>query len=171
MEVISLILLLIFVLILVLVIWIIFVPIYLKINTQNNIYLISQRGTFRLSFFPFQKPYLSVEVFGIELPDAIMSKKEPDRISKRKPFVRRSLPSWLFLIKGLINSFRIIKLSGTADLDDVVLHSQLYAFYPFINNGPIHLTSNLNNYYNLELIIEARLSKMLYTFIIFLTKK
>jgi len=171
MEVLGLVLLLILVMILMLVIWIIFVPVYLKIDTQNNIYLISQAGTFRLSYFPFRKPYICVKVFGIELPDATKNGKEPERISKRKTFVKRSLPSWSFLIKGLINSFRIIKLKGTADLDDVVLHSQLYAIYPFINRGPVELTSNLNNLYYLDLIIEGRLYRILYTFIVFLTKK
>jgi len=171
MEVLGLILLLILVMVLALLNWIIFVPVYLKIDTKNNIYLISQAGSFRLSFFPFQKPHMSVMVFGIELPNTIKNKKEPDRTSKRKTLIKRSLPSWLFLIEGFINSFRIIKLKGTADLDDVVLHSQYYAIYPFINRGPVELTSNLNNVYFLDLIIKGRLYKMLYTFIIFLTKK
>jgi len=164
-------LLLIFVLIMVLVIWIIFVPVYLRIDTQNNIYLISQYGTFHLSFFPLQKPHMRMEVFGIRLPDSNRLKKDSESKAKKKPFIKRSFQSWSYLIRGLINSFRIIKLRGTADLDDVVLHSQFYAIYPFINRGPVQLTSNLNDIYYLDLIIEARLNKMLYTFIIFLTKK
>ena len=41
----------------------------------------------------------------------------------------------------------------------------------FLNQGTVQVTSNLDNNYYLNLIIEGRLDKRLYTFIIFLTKK
>ncbi|WP_143961371.1 hypothetical protein [Litoribacter populi] len=171
MEIFGWILLLIFGLIVGLLIWIIFVPVYLKIDTRNNLYLISQSGTFLFSFSPVQKPHFRVEVFGFMMPDSKKPKKKPSRKPKRKPYFKKSIQTWIFLIKGILKSFKIQKLVGTADLDDVVLHSQLFAIYPLINQGPVQLTSNLNNTYYLNLLIEGRLDKMLYTFIIFLIKK
>ncbi|WP_158858863.1 hypothetical protein [Lunatibacter salilacus] len=158
-------------LILGLIIWIIFKPIYLIVDTQNNKYTFSQVGTFHLSYSPVQRPRFKVKFFGITIPNSEKSEKKPVRKKNRKPFIKRSLSSWIFLIKGLLKSFRVKKLVGTADLDDVVLNSQLFAIYPFVNQGPVQLTTNFNNTYFLDLIIEARLNKMLYTFIIFLTKK
>ncbi|ERM84684.1 hypothetical protein P872_23530 [Rhodonellum psychrophilum GCM71 = DSM 17998] len=151
--------------------WIIFVPIYLKIDTQKELYIISQMGTFHLSFTPGERPNFKVSVFGVLIPESKKYPKKPDIKKKRKPFLKRSMQSWLFLIKGLLKSFRIKRLVGTFDLDDVLLHSQLYAIYPFINRGPVQLISNLNNNYFLDLIIEGRLNKMLFTFLVFLTKK
>lgn len=154
-----------------LIIWIIFVPVYLKIDTHKNLYFISQAGTFHLSFTPGEKPNFKGRVFGILVPESYKSKRKAYRKKKRKPIIKRSIQSWIFLIKGLLKSFRVKRLVGTVDLDDVVLHSQFYAISPFINQGPVQLTSNLNNNYYLDLIIEGRLNKMLYTFIVFLTKK
>lgn len=154
-----------------LIIWIIFVPVYLIIDTEKKLYIISQVGTFHLSFSPVQKPHFRVKVFGIRIPDSKKSPKITDRKKNRKPFIKRSIQSWIFLIKGLLKSFRVIRLVGTVDLDDVVLHSQFFAISPFINQGPVQLTSNLNNSYFLDLVIEGRLNKMLFTFIVFITKK
>ena len=154
-----------------LIIWIIFVPVYLIIDTQKKLYIISQVGTFHLSFSPVQKPHFRVKLFGIMIPESKKSPKIIDRKKNGKTFIKRSIQSWIFLIKGVLKSFKVKRLVGTVDLDDVVLHSQFFAIYPFINQGPVQLTSNLNNNYFLDLVIEGRLNKMLYTFIIFLTKK
>lgn len=159
------------ILILVLIIWIIFQPVYLIVDTKKNKYTFSQVGTFHLSYFPLQKPRFKVKFFGITIPNSDKSDKKPMKKRNRKPFIKRSLSSWIFLLKGLLKSFRVKKLVGTADLDDVVLNSQLFAIYPIVNQGPIQLTTNFDNIYFLDLIIEARLNKMLYIFIIFLTKK
>jgi len=154
-----------------LILWIIFVPFYLKIDTDHDLYTVSQFGTFLLIFTPVQEPHFSVKVFGISVSEQGKSvKKEPGK-KKRKPFIKRSIQSWIYLIRGLLKSFRIKKLVGTIDLDDMVLHSQIYAIYPIINQGAVQLTTNLNNIYSLDMIIEGRLNKMLYTFITFLTKK
>lgn len=151
-----------------LMIWTIFMPVYLNIDTRKNLYMLSQVGTFHLSFYPGEKPLFKVKVFGILIPQSKTSKKSNE---KRKPFLKRSIHAWIFLIKGMFKSFKIKRLVGTVDLDDVVLHSQFYAMAPFINQGNIQVTSNLDNNYYLNLIIEGRLNKMLYTFMLFLTKK
>ena len=158
-------------LVLVLFFWIIFVPFYLKIDTQKNLYQLTQAGIFHFSYMPGERPSFKLRVFGMLVPELKTQKSISDKNKKRKPFVKRSFRTWVFLVKGLFKSFKIIRLVGTADLDDFVLHSQLYALYPFINQGPVQLTSNIDNCYFLALTIEGRLNKMLYTFILFLTKK
>ena len=109
MEAFGWILLLILVLIIGLIIWIIFVPVYIKIDTQNNLFLISQRGTFHLSFTPVQKPHIKVKVLGILVPDSNKPKSKKEKKKKSKPLIKRSIRSWLFLIKALLKSFRVIR--------------------------------------------------------------
>lgn len=151
-----------------LILWIIFTPVFLIIDTRKNRYELYQVGTFHLSFDPGELPLFKVRIFGILIPPSRPSEKSN---GKKRPFLKRSIQAWIFLIKGLLKSLKIKRLVGTIDWDDFVLHSQFYAISPFINQGTVQVTSNLDNNYYLNLIIEGKLNKMLYTFIIFLTKK
>ena len=161
----------IFALLIALVLWIIFVPIYLQIDTRRGLYELKQTGTVQVSYSPGEKPSFKMKVLGFMIPSSAKPKAKKPKKKKNKPFFKRSFQTWIFLIKGIIKSFRIKKLIGTADLDNLVLHAQFFAISPTINHGPVMLTSNLNNQYFLNLLIEGKLHKMLYTFVLFLIKK
>lgn len=156
-----------------LVLWIVFVPVYLRIDTRRDIFELKQAGTVQLSILPGEKTAIKVKVFGLKVPSSAKpkAKKPKPQKERKKPFFKRSFQTWIFLIKGIFRSFRIKALVGTADLDDFVLHAQFFALSPLINHGPVMLTSNLNNQYFLHLLIEGKLHRVLYTFILFLIKK
>jgi hypothetical protein len=115
-----------------LMIWTIFTPVYLNIDTRKNLYKLSQTGTFHLSFCPGERPLLKMKVFGILIPQSRTSKKTKD---KRRPFIKKTIQAWIFLIKGLVKSLKLKRLAGTVDLDDFVLHSQFCAIAPLFKQG------------------------------------
>jgi hypothetical protein len=169
------ILLIILTLILAIVFWIAFAPLNVVVNTAQNRYHVSQAGTVTISWHPNERRYFKIRVFGLNLNPhpkqrATLSSAKPTK--KVKPQAKKSLNAWIFLFKGILKSFDVRRFEGTIDFDDVVLNAQLYPVFYFANGGATRLSTNFRGEYYLDIFIQGRIYRMLWTVIRFyLTKK
>jgi hypothetical protein len=163
-----------------LILWIIFIPVYLRINTRLGQYELKQAGIITIAFHPYQKPALTMRVIGIRVNvenkgDGAEKVKSEGHVTPRrkksKRRIHRSPGAWLYLIRGMLNSIRLKKLTGTMDLDDVVLNAQLVPVMLLVSRGPVMMSVNFTKQYFLAMEMEARISKMIWVFIRFLIKR
>ena len=157
-----------------LILWVIFVPVYLSINTDVSHYEISQTGTLKLSFHPCQSPALRLRVFGFGInmkKKARPASARPSEKGKGKPAVRRSAAAWLYLQRGLFRSLRLRKLECAVDLDDVVLTARLVPFLMLVNRGAVSISTNYVDRNFLRVEAEGRINRMLWTIFRFYIKK
>ena len=155
------------------ILWIVFIPVKVRINTDLNQYEIGQTGTLTLSFYPWEKPFMRMTVFGFRMKSAKSEKKKrPTATAKKKKWtLRRSPSAWLFLIRGIYKSFRLKKFDCTVDLDDVVLNAKLIPLIVLLNRGAVSINTNFTNRYFLSVEIEGRINKLLWTLIRFFIKR
>jgi hypothetical protein len=157
----------------VLILWIVFIPVYLKVNTDLNRYEVSQTGTVTIAFHPGQLPPMSVWIFGIRIN---MVKKEnvtpsKSRREKKKGTIKRSPSAWLYLLQGIYNSFSLKSLVCAVDLDDVVLNAKLVPVLLLLNRDVVSLRTNFTDRNFLNLNIQVKVNKLIWTTFRFYTKK
>ena len=164
------------ILVLSLLLWVIFVPVYLRINTALDLYEISQEGTMQVSLQPGATPPWNMRIFGFRVPFN-ESEKQPAKTAekapakKKKAKFKRSPAAWKYMLKGAFRSITLKRFICTVDLDNVVLSAQLVPLLMLLNQWPVNISTNLNREYHLDLEIKAQLNKLIWTFIRFLTKK
>lgn len=161
----------------VLILWIVFVPVYIIMNTRKEFYSIHQAGTFRISLHPNQREFLKVRVLGFTIPrstNQTVKKKalnEGKVIHKGKRRKRKSFAAWQFLFRGILESFECKRLNCTVDSGDVVLNAQLVPLMVAMNRGVVQMSVNFRGESDMDLIILCRTNKVIWTVIRFLTKK
>jgi hypothetical protein len=159
------------------ILWIVFAPVSLRINTDLHKYEIVQPGTIRLAFDPAKRRVTSVDVLGIRVRKRQKKMASPasDKESRAKERsawrLRRSTSTWLYLMRGVYQSFRIRHFIVTLDLDDVVLNAKLIPVVLLLNRGPFHVSTNLNNRYLLNTEIQLRVYRVLWCTLVFFLKK
>lgn len=157
------------------ILWVVFVPVYIRVDTESEQYEIRQAGSFILSFHPGNKPAMRMRLFGFYIPIAQRATQPPQQPSKEikngKARIKRSARAWLYLVQGIFKSFHLKKLVCKVDFDDVVLNAQLIPLGLLLTHNNIVFNINFRKDYYLLLEIEARVNVLLWTFIRFLTKK
>lgn len=166
--------LILFAAIVIVLLWVLFVPVCLVINTSQERYEIFQVGIFSISLKLREKPVFHLRILGVPVsmkPRVKSARESLSPVKKKNPVVYRSPYSWLYLMDGLIRSFRLKKLNCSADTDDVVLNAQLYPVAVLMSHDPVLITLNFKgqNYLNLE--VELKVYRVCWTLIRFLTKK
>lgn len=159
--------------ILALLLWVIFTPVYVRVDTTIDLYEVSQAGTIRMSLHPGEDTLFSMRVFGLQVPVKASEKpkKKPGERPKKKSRFKRSASAWRYMIGGVLRSFTLQRLACSIDPDNVVLNAQLVPVLMLVNRGPVSINTNFNGQYYLQLRVKARLNRLLWTFIRFLTKK
>jgi hypothetical protein len=161
------------VLLLLLILWIVFIPVYLRINTDLNQYELSQAGTVKCSFHPGETPAIRMSLFGFRID---MTKKQTSNEQvlvrkKKKSSFKRSPAAWIDLQRGILKSFRLKKFICRVDLDDVVMDAKLVPVLVLLNRGVVSVSTNFVDRNFLCLEIEGRINKVLWTTFLFFTKK
>lgn len=156
------------------VLWIIFLPVNIRVNTTRGLYNISQPGTISVSFRPQESPTVNFRVLGWPI-DIRFNKKtnEPDKKGRKQIRSKRmkSFSAWRHLFSGVIKSFRCRRFICRVDFDDVVLNAQVFPIAYLASRGPVVLDINFGKRYHLDLWIQLRVYRMLWTFVRFsLTK-
>ena len=153
--------------------WIVFVPIHSRINTDLDRYELSQLGTLMISVQPGIKPFYKIKLLGFEIHPSNHPKvrhSEPKK-KKKNAGIKRSSTTWIFLFRGVLQSFRVKRITLDIDMDDVVLNAQLVPILLLVSGGPVRMQTNFNHRNYLDLDVEGRIDKILWTLIRFLTKK
>jgi len=160
-------------LILSLILWIMFVPVHLRINTDMDQYEVSQAGTLKICYHPWQRPAITMRILGFRIDMTRKERAKLDAETKKKETrrIKRSPSAWRYLIKGVFKSLRVNRFVCTVDLDDVVRSAQLVPLIMLINRGPVSVSTNFTNRYFLFLEMEGRINKVLWTILRFFTKK
>ncbi|WP_040497098.1 hypothetical protein [Fulvivirga imtechensis] len=164
------------ILILGLLLWVVFVPVYVRIDTAIDQYELSQAGTIRMLLHPGETPWWSVRVFGFLVPykRSESEKTEPEKSippKKKKSKFKRSAAAWKYMIRGIFRNITLKRFTCTVDVNNVVLNAQLVPVLMLVNRGPVSITTNLCGQYYLHMEVKAQLNKLIWTFIRFLTKK
>jgi hypothetical protein len=156
------------------ILWLVFVPVYMVVNTRAGIYSVSQTGTFAVSLHPGQIPLLHVNIFGFRVQQGGEKKtleKAPVTRKRKRTSKKKSLDAWLFLIDGIMRGFKCKKIECTIDSGDVVLNAQLVPIMMLMSNSLVRMSVNFRNENEVNLVLLCRLNKILWTIIRFLTKK
>lgn len=156
--------------------WILFVPVSILVNTDADHYRISQPGVFSLEAHFHPEFTWEVRMLGIRL-DLTGSNKKYKLTKKVTPQVekhktkKKSKEAWLLLIRGMVKSFHLTTFHLTIDTGDVVLNAKLIPVMYMISRGPVSLATNFHGRVYLYVNAEARLYRIIWTLIQFLTKK
>ena len=156
-----------------LILWIVFMPVHLKVNTDLSQYEVSQTGTLRIVFHPWQRPAVSMWIFGFRI-NTDRNEKMKDRIAryeKKKRTIKRSPSAWLYLLQGIYHSFRLKTFVCAVDLDDVVMNAKLVPVVLLLNRGMVSLSTNFTNRNFIYLNLQLKVNKLLWTTFRFYTKK
>lgn len=145
--------------------WIVFVPVYLRINTDLGQYEISQRGTLKLTLHPWESPVVRLRVIGFSINMQRKAKPPLPATGKKekRPVVRRSPAAWLRLQRGILRSLRLRRLECSVDLDDVVLTARLVPLLMLINRGAVSISTNYVDRNFLCVEVEGRINRILWT--------
>ncbi|MFZ6014575.1 MAG: hypothetical protein ACOYXT_29820 [Bacteroidota bacterium] len=156
------------------VLWIVFVPVNLKVNTARDLYEVRQTGTVAISLHPEIIPFVRMRILGfsIDMKGVGKQKKPGKKIDKKQRRKKvKSLGAWINLIKGVAKSFHCKRFICDIDFDDVVLNAQLFPIGYFASRGPVMLNINFERKNRLDIWIQARMHRMLWTFIKFYLTK
>lgn len=156
-----------------LLLWILFIPIYVRVNTDRGQYEISQAGTVSIFFHPWQRPFVTMRIFGFRI-NLLKEDHKRQAVKERKPEKRktkRSLAAWLYLQRGIRRSITLKEFICRVDLDDVVMTAQLAPLLVLMNRGVVSVSTNFADINLLSMEIECRPNKLVWTLIRFFTKK
>ena len=150
-------------------------PVLLFINTDEQRFEIWQPGVLQFNFYPSQEKMMRLKIFHINIPLARNSgnktKNNAPVKSKKKSKSKRSWQSWIFLVHGILASFRIKRIEVKLDCGDVVFNAKLIPVVILFNGAAGTFNVNFVGRNYLYLYAQVRLNKILWNFIRFLTKK
>jgi len=163
------------VLFLTIIIGILFVPIYLYINTIEDKYNIGLRGIINVSVVPDEDEIIIIHYrifflnFRYNPLKQRMEKKTKKKVTKKKS---KKLPGLkvikliLKMARSGIQSFKVRKFSLSIDTDDVVWNGYLIPVFNFANlNKSIQLEVNYSHENKLIILVENCLFLLLYNLI------
>jgi hypothetical protein len=156
------------------VLWIIFLPVNIRLDTRQGLYKITQPATVSVSFHPSESPVIRIRVLGwpIEIRPKEGTIEADERQRKQRRSSRmKSFNAWRHLFSGIVRSFSCRRFICRVDFDDVVLNAQLLPIAYFSSRGPVVLDINFRKEYHLDVWIQVRVYRVLWSFIRFsLTK-
>ena len=148
--------------------WLIFMPVNIKVDTDRNLYEVSQAGTLTVVLLPGETPVARIRILGLPIgPIGGEARKKEPSSRKVKPPARKSILAWMKLMSGVSNSFRLRKLECNVDLCDVLLNAQLFPLAFLISRGHVRIGINFQERYFLSLWIQAYLYRMIWAIIRF----
>ena len=150
--------------------WILFLPIRLVINTENEQFYIKQSGTFKVTFKldELELVYLRVRLFFISFNlypiRSILNDSKPSDSKKRKKKKRnlsiRTMHLFFKIIKNNLSTYKVKTLIVNIDTGSVITNAYLFPVGEIIRGKYIRLSINNSNDYNLEVLIENTLYMM-----------
>jgi hypothetical protein len=156
--------------------WLLIIPVYLIVDTSADRYEIFQFGIFKLTWQPAGKFLFRLRILGIpvSMKTGGRSSPGPSEFVKKKrkgKTASKSFDTWLYLVRGIIKSFRVKRLHCSVDTDDVVLNAQLYPVVLLMNQGRVSMNVNFNSQNYLDLAVVLKVYRVCWTLIRFFIKK
>jgi hypothetical protein len=160
-------------LITIIVLWVIFMPLVIKVNSDESIYEVRQWGTFlvKVEFDEIFRFYFYL--FGFEIPKGTENKKRdsvPIRKAKKKTFLKGNFTKWKVFIGNLRKAISVKRLVLDVDTGDVVLNAQAIPALYFLNSRRVTLSTNFIGRVFVEFIAYIYLHRVLWAFIKFKLK-
>ena len=146
--------------------YLLFAPLVIEINTHNGVYRVGLYGLWGRIYLVDAEIWVEVKIArwkrdinvfnfptALSLKDGFMVNEGEGKSKKKAPFK----PKWKIL-KELLKSFKIVKLSWTLDTDDYVLNAQLYPLFYMASNVSSHnISVNFQGENGLILIVKNNL--------------
>ena len=147
--------------------WILFGPVSLFLNTENNRYYLVLPGIFKVMVVP-SPDIFRLRVWILFIPFRLnpfqqkkekrkKKTKEPDK--RKKTFRFRGGPQ---IIIDAFRSMRIRKLQMDIDTDDFILNAWLVPVFSMVNSGNIQMKVNFQGHSSLLFDVRTRLGTLLW---------
>lgn len=156
-----------------LILWVVLTPLHVTVNTDLGQYHISQAGILKMAFHPWQRPPVRMWLLGFRVNIVSKERTVPPTTGRRKKkaAIERPLSSWVYLFRGIYNSFKLKKLVCAIDLDNPVMNAKLIPFILLLNRGVVSLNTNFVNRNFLYLKMHVSVGRILWTTFRFYTKR
>ncbi|MBL7112359.1 MAG: hypothetical protein ISS19_10515 [Bacteroidales bacterium] len=150
--------------------WLLFAPLIIRVDSDNQRYSLSVPGIFKAMVVPDDKLF-HIRLWVLFIPFKIdpmrrrMKKGEEQGRNKRKKRRRdfsKLMKARLMALKELIRSFTLKKLWLNLDTDDFILNSHLVPVFTTINNQDVNLTVNYEGEISLFMVLNNRIASLLW---------
>ncbi len=150
--------------------WILFAPLIIRVDSDNQRYSLSLPGIFKaivvpddtlfhirlwVLFIPFRMDPLGKTMRRVEGPGRRDQKKGRRNISKL-------MRARIIALKEVTRSFKLKKLSLNLDTDDFILNSHLVPVFTTINYRDVNLTINYEGEISLFMVLTNRIASLLW---------
>jgi hypothetical protein len=149
------------------VLWVLLTPVIVIVDSTRRELKVAQRGTFAVSW-TVDRP-IELRICGI-LFSLKPHPAKPKKVTKKAQGRTRSMDSWLYLLRGLLKSIGVRKLILKVDTDDVVLNAQLIPAAVLLSHNDLAFNINYQGEVSLYAMIEIKLNRLIWTYMVFLTK-
>jgi hypothetical protein len=151
-------------------------PIWISVDTDKSIFVVYQPGLFSVRYAREKKFPVEIRVAGFR----IRTDRKRDENRKRhavpakdgkKRRRSRSFGAWKFLIRRVVDAFRVRRFVMDIDTDNFMLNSQMIPLLYFSNLYPDFVNVNFMGRNFLAMTASVRPISLLWAYLLFLTKK
>ena len=150
--------------------WILFAPLIIRVDSDNQRYSLTLPGIIRASVVPDEELF-HIRLWVLFIPIKIdpvgksMQKADGESKSKKKKprgYLSKRMRARLMAMKEVWHSFRLKKLSLNLDTDDFILNSQLVPVFTTMNSRDVNLMVNYEGDISLFMILKNRMISLLW---------
>ena len=150
--------------------WILFAPLIIRIDSDNQKYSLSLPGIFKALLVPHDELfYIRIWILFIPFkidPIGRTRQKGEAKFKKKKKKRNKNFSKLmrvrLMALKELVGSFRLKKMNLNLDTDDFILNSHLVPVFTTINNQDVNLTVNYEGDISLFMVLKNRIASLLW---------
>ncbi len=146
------------------------IPVHFSIDTDEGLYLIRQPGFFLIRFIPGKNFGVETRIAGIKV-NVKGTPNEPPKKRVSRQGKRYSLSAWMFLVERIFRSFETKRFEMDIDTTDFALNAQLIPIAYFASRQPYSININFTGRNYLRVLITVRPIKLIWAYLLFLTKK
>lgn len=146
------------ILIILFVLYLLWIPIRISIDTNQNLYQFQLKGLVKVMFVPDAIEVLKVNIkmFFMNFQFYPIRSKGKQKKEKRKPVTKRK--TWIKPKTGfgILRSFKIKEFKLELDSGDFITNAKLFSIYAIVNADYRNIQINFQNRNSLFLILENR---------------
>jgi hypothetical protein len=149
--------------------WILFGPVIIRVDTEDQHYYINLPGILKAAVIPTDILFkIRMRVFFIPFsfdPFAPRKRKPRERKPEKRRKRRMSLSKGSGMFRDMLGAFRIRRLRLDVDTDDEVLNAFLIPAFTAVNSEHIQLSANFEGRALLQMDMRTRLGSLAWVFL------
>ena len=148
--------------------WILFAPVIIKMDSDNQKYSVTLPGIFKASVVPDDQLF-HIRLWVLFIPfrikpfgRAVQKTEGKQKKKKSGRDLSKVMKARFIALRELVYSFRLEKFWLNLDTDDFILNSQLVPVFTTINSRNVNLTVNFEGEISLFMIMKNRIASLLW---------